>query len=184
VSSSTTPTEPTSGGKGRPTPSRKEAEAARRERVKPTLTKKEARKKSRTAARAAQQSSYQAMVSGDERAFPPRDQGPVRRFVRDYIDGRRLFSEFFLPVMIVILMLSLLPFPQVVQYVTLLWLVGIALVIAEIAWLWWSLKKNLRVRFPEGNWGRGDLFYGIMRATQLRRLRLPRPALKPGQPPR
>ncbi len=183
MSSAPTPTEPTSSGKGRPTPSRKEAEAARKARVKPTLTKKEARKRARAQQRAAQQSGYQAMVSGDEKSFPPRDQGPVRRFARDFVDGRRLFAEFFLPVMIVILLLSLLPFPAVVQYVTLVWLVGIALVFAELGWLWWNLKKNLRTRFPE-QWSRGDLFYAVMRATQLRRLRLPKPAVKPGQPPR
>jgi hypothetical protein len=67
--------------------------------------------------------------------------------------------------------------------VTLVWLVGIALVISELGWLWFQLKKQLRVRFPD-RWSRGDLFYGVMRATQMRRLRLPRPAVKAGQPPR
>ena len=180
--SSTTPTEPTSG-KGRPTPSRKEAEAARKQRVKPTLDKKQARKQARAEGKAQRDSAYRAMVAGDERAFPARDQGPVRRFVRDYVDGRRMFAEFFLPVMLVILLLSLLPIGAVVQYVTLVWLVGIALVISELGWLWFQLRKQLRVRF-EGRWSRGDLFYGVMRATQMRRLRLPRPAIKAGQPPR
>ncbi len=184
---STTPTEPSSdssrpaSGKGRPTPSRREAEQARKQRVKPTLTKKEARKRDRAEARAQRDSSYQRMLAGDERAFPARDQGPVRRFVRDYVDGRRTIAEFFLPVMLVILMASLIP--AAVQWVTLAWLVGIAVVLSELGWLWFQTKKNLRLRFEDG-WGRGDLFYGVMRATQLRRLRLPRPAVKPGQPPR
>jgi hypothetical protein len=186
---SSIPTEPSSEssrpvpGKGRPTPSRKDAEAARKERIRPTLDKREARKRNRAEAKAQRDTTYQRMLAGDEKAFPLRDQGPVRRFVRDYVDGRRMFAEWFLPVMLVILMISLLPVPAVVRWVTLAWLVGIAMVLTELVWLWFQIKKQLRVRYPN-QWGRGDLFYGVMRATQMRRLRLPRPAIKPGQPPR
>jgi hypothetical protein len=72
----------------------------------------------------------------------------------------------------------------VVQSVTLAWLVALALVLTEMFWLWFRLKGLLRKKFSEDLWGRGDLFYGVMRATQLRRLRLPKPAVKPGQPTR
>jgi hypothetical protein len=75
------------------------------------------------------------MQTGDETHFPPRDQGPVRRYVRDMVDGRRLLTEFFLPVMIGILALSLLPIPALVQTITLVWLAAIALVFAELTWL-------------------------------------------------
>ena len=170
-------------GKGRPTPTRKEAEAARKQRVKPSLTRKEARKRQREAARADRDASYKAMQSGDESHFPERDRGPVRRYVRDFVDSRRLVTEFFLPVMIGILALSLLPIPALVQTITLVWLAAIALVFAELAWLGFKLKRGIRERFGDDT-GKGNIFYGIVRATQLRRLRLPKPAIKAGQPPR
>jgi hypothetical protein len=179
--SSSTSAHPTR--KGRPTPSRREAEAARRQRVKPSLTKKEARKRQRDAARTERDASYRAMQTGDESHFPERDRGPVRRYVRDMVDGRRLMTEFFLPIMIVILVLSLLPVPALVQTITLVWLAAIALVFAELAWLAFRLRKGIAERFG-ADAGRGNLFYGIVRATQLRRLRLPKPAVRPGQPPR
>jgi hypothetical protein len=170
-------------GKGRPTPTRKEAEAARKQRVKPSLTRKEARKRQREAARAERDASYKAMQTGDESAFPERDRGPVRRYVRDFVDSRRLVTEFFLPVMIGILALSLLPIPALVQTITLVWLAAIALVFAELGWLGFKLKRGIRERFGDDA-GKGNIFYGIVRATQLRRLRLPKPAIKAGQPPR
>jgi len=170
-------------GKGRPTPTRKEAEAARKQRVKPSLNKKEARKRQRAAARAERDLTYKAMQTGDEDAFPPRDRGPVRRYVRDMVDGRRLLTEFFLPVMIGILALSLLPIPAIVQTITLVWLGAIVLVFAELTWLGLRLRKGVAERFGDQA-GKGNVMYGVIRATQLRRLRLPKPAIKPGQPPR
>lgn len=170
-------------GKGRPTPTRKEAEAARKQRAKPALTKKEARKRQKEAARAERDLTYKAMQAGDENAFPPRDRGPVRRYVRDMVDGRRLLTEFFLPVMIGILALSLLPIPALVQTITLTWLVAIVLVFAELTWLGLRLRKGVAERFGDEA-GKGNVMYGVIRATQLRRLRLPKPVVKPGQPPR
>lgn len=171
------------GGKGRPTPTRKEAEAARKERVKPTLNKKQARKRQKELARAERDATYKAMQTGDESHFPKRDQGPVRRYVRDMVDGRRLLTEFFLPVMIGILALSLLPIPALVQTITLVWLVAIALVFAELGWLAHRLRKGVAERFPDDT-TKGNTMYGVVRATQMRRLRLPKPAIRPGQPPR
>jgi hypothetical protein len=172
-----------STGKGRPTPTRKEAEAARKARVKPTLTKRDQRRRAREQSRAERDLTYRAMQAGDESHFPPRDQGPVRRYVRDMVDGRRLATEFFLPIMLGILALSLLPIPALVQTITLVWLAAIALVVAELGWLGFRLRSGLRERFPADT-SKGNVLYGIIRATQLRRFRLPKPAVKPGQPPR
>ena len=36
-----------------------------------------------------------------------RDKGPVRRFIRDYVDARWNIGEFMLPVMLIVLALSL-----------------------------------------------------------------------------
>ena len=45
----------------------------------------------------------QALREGDERHLPPRDRGPVRKYVRDIVDSRRSVAEYFLPLALVIL---------------------------------------------------------------------------------
>src|SRR5690606_13262124 len=88
--------------KGRPTPTRKEAEAARR---RPLVTnRKQDVQRSRARDKERREREYQAMLTGSERDMPPRDKGPVRRWVRDYIDARRNPGEYFLPVSIVVVM--------------------------------------------------------------------------------
>ena len=46
----------------------------------------------------------EAMRTGDDRYLPARDQGPVRRFIRDYVDSRFWVLELMLPVMVVLLL--------------------------------------------------------------------------------
>ena len=45
----------------------------------------------------------QAMKTGDDRYLPLRDKGPVKRFIRDWIDARFTFAEIVLPVLIIAL---------------------------------------------------------------------------------
>ena len=101
TSTTVEPVSTTPGGKkGRPTPKRKQAEAARLHPLVPA-DRKEAK-------RAAEQ---RALVTGDEKHLPARDKGSARRFVRDYVDARHSFSEWVLLVMmasiILIMILSL-----------------------------------------------------------------------------
>ena len=51
--------------KGRPTPTRREAEQARKQRVKPPLTRREALRRERELARTQRVRTRQAMVAGD-----------------------------------------------------------------------------------------------------------------------
>ena len=46
------------------------------------------------------------MKAGDEKFLPARDQGPVRRFIRDWVDSRISVAEFLLPLLLVILLMS------------------------------------------------------------------------------
>ena len=48
------------------------------------------------------------MVTGDERHLPLRDKGPVRRFIRDYVDARFSIGEILLPALVLILATSFL----------------------------------------------------------------------------
>jgi hypothetical protein len=106
-------TSPKPGGKGRPTPKRREAEMARKKRVAPPRNRKEAAALQRERMRAEREKRVSAMRTGDERYLPARDRGPVRRFVRDFVDSRRSVGEFLLPLLVTILVLSFLGETQV-----------------------------------------------------------------------
>ncbi len=89
--------------KGRPTPSRREAEAARKARAKVPRTRKEQAAARRLARTESSGKMRQAMKTGDDRYLPARDQGPVRKFIRDYIDSSFWMLELMLPAMVVFL---------------------------------------------------------------------------------
>ncbi|MGH8826200.1 MAG: DUF3043 domain-containing protein, partial [Jiangellaceae bacterium] len=165
-------------GKGRATPKRSEAEQARKQRVRPALTRREAAKRDRERTREERARTRSAMNTGDERYFLERDKGPVRKFLRDYVDSRRTIAEFFLPIILVILLTSLMRIPQVQLLSTVLWVVSMVLLVVDLTVLSFRVKKALRTRFPDET-GRGHVFYAIMRSTQMRRLRLPKPTVKP-----
>jgi len=79
--------------KGRPTPKRKESEKERVfKRLAPAATK-EAKKIQKKQSRLARHAQREAYMRGEESALPPRDRGPVRKFVRDYVDARRSVGE-------------------------------------------------------------------------------------------
>ena len=184
LDATTSPTETVNGsravGKGRPTPTRKEAEQARKERVRPALTRRESVRRQREHVRSERGRARQAMMAGDERYLSPRDKGPERRFVRDYVDSRRTLAEFFLPTILIVLVLSLVRSPQIQLLSTLLWLGTLVLVMIDLAVIAVRVKREVRRRFPDDQ--RGHVFYTIARATQMRRLRLPKPTVKPGTP--
>ncbi|HNA98373.1 MAG TPA: DUF3043 domain-containing protein [Marmoricola sp.] len=175
------------GAKGRPTPTRKEAEAAARARARAAQTS--GRKK--PAARGARPKGNQpttkqvreAMRTGDERFLPPRDQGPVKRFVRNWIDSRISISEFMLPLLILIMVLSYSGNAKLMQYGTTLWTITIVFVLMDVAFLMWRLRRALRSEFPDESI-KGTTFYAIMRLIQLRWLRLPKPQVKVGGSPK
>lgn len=168
-------------GKGRPTPKRREAEAARRRPLVPH-DRRAAAKQAREAARAAREREYQAMRTGDERFLPARDKGPVRRWVRDFIDARWTLGEFFLPIAMVVVVFSLF-LPEQIAVLLMLGLYAVVLIaIVDAFVLSRILKKRLAERFGDAV-PRGTVMYGIMRAFQIRRARLPRPQVKRGQHP-
>ncbi|ASK66890.1 hypothetical protein CFK39_14985 [Brachybacterium avium] len=176
------------GSKGRPTRTRKEAEAARR---RPLVVddRKEARRRDRERASRERQESQQALMTGDEKKMPAQHRGPERSFVRDVVDSRWNIAEFFFPIALVFMVLSLfLPLirPQLTTVLTtgmiiLLW-GGIAICVIDGLVLRKRLRHLVTERFGEVQ--RGLVSYGIMRAIQIRRFRLPRVQIKHGQAPR
>jgi hypothetical protein len=168
-----------SSGKGRPTPKRRDAERARKERISAPRDRREAARLQRQRARAERAKIQQALMTGDERYLPPRDKGPVRRFCRDFVDSRRTLGEYLLPFFLVIFFAMMIPVPQVQLVAYYLWLVAIIVVPVDLILLGRRLKRQLRERFPDES-HRGAVLYGVMRATQIRRLRLPKPQVAPG----
>lgn len=171
-------------GKGRPTPRRKDVEAARRRPIGST-DRKAAAKKQRAAVKAARDREYQALQTGDERYLPARDKGPVKRWVRDYVDARRSLGEFFLPISIGMLLATFLTANSVVAgliTIVVLYLIVAATIIDAFV-LSRILKKRLAQRFGADNVPRGSLMYGVLRAFQIRRTRLPKPRVKRGEYP-
>ena len=144
----TTP-EPKVGGKGRPTPTRSEAEAARKQALKKPRNRKEAAAYRREKVRIERAKMQDAMKTGDDRYLPAADKGPVRRFARDYVDARWSVMEFALPVLLVISLLGVVfsaAFTWLPGLVNLLFLV----MIVAIAGDWFILTSGLkRVGGPE-----------------------------------
>ena len=75
--------------KGRPTPKRRDVESARKTFALAPAHSKEEKARQKAAARAARVAQRAAYLRGDENALPLRDRGPVKRFVRNYVDSRR-----------------------------------------------------------------------------------------------
>ncbi len=161
--------------KENPTPTRKEAEAARKKALKPPLTRKEQIQRDRDARRRIRQRQQEALRTGDEKYLPLRDRGPLKRFARDYVDRRRLVAEYLLPVLLFTFILTM--FPQFATVGMLAWMTVTLLAIIEEVILIRGLKKELARRFP-GESTRGVTLYTILRTTQLRRFRLPHPQVK------
>ncbi|WP_149822572.1 DUF3043 domain-containing protein [Streptomyces tailanensis] len=168
--------------KGRPTPKRSEAQSQRRSVANTPTTRKEAAKRSRDERRAALEKQRQALATGDERYLPARDKGPVRRFARDYVDSRFHIAEFFLPLAVLILVLSMVQVASLQNIALLLWLFVIILIVVDSIGLGIRLKKQLNTRFPNEN-KKGVVAYALMRTLQMRRLRLPKPLVKRGERP-
>ncbi|WP_030849314.1 MULTISPECIES: DUF3043 domain-containing protein [unclassified Streptomyces] len=168
--------------KGRPTPKRAVAQSQRKAVVASTGNRKEDAKRARERRRAEMAKQREALANGDERYLPTRDKGPVRRFVRDFVDSRFSVAEMFLPLAVVILVLSMVRQPAIQNIALLLWLGVIALIILDSVGLVFRLRKALNARFPNEP-RRGAVAYGLMRTLQMRRLRLPKPQVKRGERP-
>ncbi|MFF1638455.1 DUF3043 domain-containing protein [Streptomyces sp. NPDC058246] len=168
--------------KGRPTPKRSEAQTQRRCVANTPTTRKEAAKRQRDDRRAQMERQRQALASGDERYLPARDKGPVRKFARDFVDSRFCVAEFFLPLAVVILVLSMVRVGSLQNIALLLWLVVIVLIVVDSIGTAIRLKKQLNARFPDLP-KKGAVAYALMRTLQMRRLRLPKPQVKRGERP-
>lgn len=168
-------------GKGRPTPTRKEKEAARK-RPLVSADRAEARKQARATEAAQRERARIGMARGEERYLPLRDRGPQKRFVRDYVDARFSVGELMIPVLLTVIILNFLPWVEV-QWAGLigLWAFFIVTVIDAVV-LGFIVSRKVADKFGAENVEKVR-WYAAMRALQLRAMRLPKPQVKRGQYP-
>ncbi|MBV8350623.1 MAG: DUF3043 domain-containing protein, partial [Mycolicibacterium sp.] len=120
------------------------------------------------------------MMAGEEAYLLPRDRGPVRRYVRDIVDARRNVLGLFMPAALTLIFV-MLAVPQVQFYISPAMLVLVAIMAIDGVFLARKVGKMVDVKFPgntESRWKLG--FYAASRASQLRRMRAPRPRVDRG----
>jgi uncharacterized membrane protein YtjA (UPF0391 family) len=167
-------------GKGRPTPSRKEAQAAAKARAKPPRTRREIAAAQRGGKTDSSARVRQGMRAGEEKYLLPRDKGPVRRFIRDYVDSRFSFIELIIPLLVVTMVLGYSGISGAASIGNAVLFGSILLVIVDVAMLRFRLRRQLASRFPDES-TKGTTYYAVTRAMQMKFMRLPKSKVKVGQ---
>lgn len=169
---------PLDGRKGHPTPKRRDQQAARRQPLVP-VDRKAAKSTSRDEQRKSRVIQREAMARGDESALLPRDRGPVKRYIRNYVDARLRVGEIMLPLMLIMLLASVaLPNALKTNGLLIVWFIFLAGVL-DSAWMWRGCKKRIiqltGAQPPARSW-----WYAGMRAFQMRFTRMPKPQVSRG----
>ena len=184
--------------KGRPTPKRSEAarkrgpvapapmtaaEARRRRKELggPKLSRQE-RKAERLSRRAVMSDRREKMMAGEDAYLLPRDKGPVRRFARDVVDSRRNVLGLFMPAALGLIFVMLaVPSVQVQRLLSPAMLVLVLIMVIDGLIVGRKVNRLVDEKFPnntESGWKLG--FYAASRASQVRRMRAPRPQVNRG----
>ncbi|HSP37863.1 MAG TPA: DUF3043 domain-containing protein [Frankiaceae bacterium] len=163
------------GGKGRATPSRKEAEAARRGRpaARTSSDPKEAKRLAREDRRTKSQSYREAMLSGDISRLPPRERAPERVLAREYVDRRRNFGPIFLVLLLLNFASSVIPSTQIRIIFTYLLMFGLLVFVLDAVVLARGVTAAVRARHPDSRVA--VKMYSIQRGLLPGRFRMPRP---------
>lgn len=166
-------------GKGRPTPKRKISEAKRVTSSLAPVVTKEQKRAAKLESRNDRVASRAAYLRGEESALPMRDRGPARRFVRNYVDARRSIGEYFLPIIFVVLILTLIPTASV-QFAAIAIMYGVLITaVIDGIFLGRKIRNLVSEKFPNVP-TKGLGMYAWLRSTQMRRLRAPHPQTKVG----
>jgi len=184
--------------KGRPTPKRSqaarkrgpvapapltaaEARRRRKELGGPKLSRSE-RKAERVTRRADMAERREKMMAGEDAYLLPRDKGPVRRYVRDIVDARRNVLGLFMPSALGLIFVMLaVPSVQVQRLLSPAMLVLVLIMVIDGFIVGRKVNRKVDEKFPnntESAWKLG--FYAASRASQLRRMRAPRPQVNRG----
>lgn len=184
--------------KGRPTPKRDAARRRgpvapapmttaearkRRKEIRGRELTKEERKTLKAERRADMADRRERMMAGEAGFLLPRDQGPVRSYARDIVDSRRNLLGLFMPAALGLIFVMLaMPIPIVTQWSSPAMLVLAVVMTIDGFLIGRKVNKLVDAKFPDHTEGRWKLgFYAASRASQLRRMRAPRPKVKRGE---
>jgi Protein of unknown function (DUF3043) len=172
---------PAEAAKGRPTPKRSVAEAKRRQPITGSRAPAAPRTpEDKAKARASRTTKYEAMKRGEAWALNPRDRGPTRALARDFVDSKRRISEYYMYVLVVLLLAVFLRNSKTQEIISPLVLVLVVVILLDAFLIRRSLTRLIAERLP-GETARGLTLYAVMRALQIRRFRVPAPRVRPGQ---
>ena len=184
--------------KGRPTPKRtearrntkkgpvapapmtaSEARARRKSLAGPKLSREE-RRAEKTVSRARLTDRRARMMAGEEAYLLPRDQGPVRRYVRDVVDSRRNVLGLFMPLALTLMFITF-GVPQLQVYMSPAMLFLMILMGIDGFVLGRKVGGMVDAKFPDNTEGRWKIgLYAAGRASQMRRMRTPKPQVERG----
>ena len=155
------------GKKGRPTPTREEAEAARMAALHPKLTKRQAAAQDR---QAQQQRQQHAMTKAEER--------PERVLLRNYLDSRWSLPEFSMPALLLVLVGLLAGSRSTLfaTFVTMIFYLFLIACIINCIMYWRGFKAELAERHPSAS-TKGLVFMMVQRMMSIRRFRTPPPVI-------
>jgi hypothetical protein len=176
------------GGKGRPTPKRRDV-VGQRGPVTAPKTRKEAYARQKAQAKAAKAAARKPqsqltvaerralLKAGDPSVLPRRDQGQTRKLARDYVDSHRMASNYLLILFPLILVGYVLPILQLAVLVLFL------VLIVEWMFVGRRIRQLAIERFGKAEGGAASIgFYAGSRAYLPRRFRLPAPQKQLGDP--
>lgn len=173
-----------SSGKGHATPSRREAQEARKQHLRIPKDAKEAKRAARDRDRIARETQRQGMLAGDPRYLPARDRGAAKAFTRDFVDARFTFAEYFVFVAIAVLALGFIKNQVLQTWISIAFFSFTALIAIDIIIVLVQLNIAARKEFPDKADRKGITLYAGLRVLQLRRLRLPPPRVRRGGRPK
>ncbi|MFZ2624415.1 MAG: DUF3043 domain-containing protein [Propionibacterium sp.] len=165
--------EPVSAKKGAPTPTRRQAEQARMERLHPVLTKKEIRSRDR-----------EVRMKRRDLAFRATESRPERALLRNHVDAHWSVCEFTWPAIFILLAVTLLArYVPAMTYIgsVAIWVFFLVCGI-DVALRWRAFKKEAKERIPSfESHKKGLLSYMASRMITMRRFRNPSPAVARGE---
>jgi hypothetical protein len=174
------PARPAEAAKGRPTPKRSEAERGRRQPITGSRAAAAPRTpQDKAKARTERIRRTEAMKRGEEWALNPRDRGPVRALARDYVDSKRRVSEYYMYILLILVVAVFSRNKAIQTYISPMILVLVFIIIIDAQLIRRALRKLVAERLP-GESTRGLTMYAVFRALQIRKFRMPAPRVRPG----
>ncbi|GEK80805.1 DUF3043 domain-containing protein [Agrococcus baldri] len=139
--------------------------------------RREAKRQVQDKMRAERQKARLGFERGEDKYLPPRDKGPVRKYVRDFVDARLSIGTLAMPMMIVVLVLTFINDPQWRMIANLVLWAFVAVVVLDSILMAWQLRRAIRAKFGQKD-AKGHGWYATMRAVQLPFMRMPKPQTK------